>query len=60
MCKADPALCRYSRASVFDCTNPESNGALVVRKIEVDVLAPLDPRACIRLRLELSIALPMH
>ena len=35
-CKADPALCRHD-AAAFDCTNPESNGNLVVRKIEVEV-----------------------
>ena len=37
-CAADPAKCRLDPAS-FDCKNPESTGNLVVRKLEVEVLA---------------------
>jgi hypothetical protein len=42
-CAANPKACRHDPAS-FDCNNPESNGNLVVRKIELEVLA-LDDQA---------------
>jgi len=35
-CQANPGACRHD-AAAFDCTNPESTGRLVVRKIEVEV-----------------------
>lgn len=41
-CAKDPLACRHDSAA-FDCSNPESKGSLVVRKIEVEV-SGLDER----------------
>lgn len=35
-------LCRFDAAS-FDCSNPESSGNLVFRKVEVEVFGSPDP-----------------